>query len=393
MIANIKRLLTREEGLAMVIVVGFMAVSIPLLTGALSLAGALSADSRVKLEIARGQYSDIGAIEYVLYLSDAPETWNQWIQDTAGLETLTIGEKVVDIEALWNGVSDLGFMGYCIFGTSSVEVKEYADIQCSIGSNGDVMVKEYATIAGNIVSGGDVELKDGVRVVGNVTAAGTVTYSGETIIGGIVLEGVALAPVLGPLPSYTVNITITDAEGKVTTETVDVDGSALPLTFPLTAGGPDVTTEAGQTYTLAPGSYGRVEVKEKGVLTLTSGKYAFNQVIIKEDTNIYLDLTGGPIIFDVVDYLAFKENIIMLVTSGTGDASDFVVRIGDQAVFKEGGQYLGTYFGFGATLAQMEVKENAILRGALYGDDVKVKENALVIGMPSLEAYLAFFGL
>ena len=64
-----------------------------------------------------------------------------------------------------------------------------------------------------------------------------------------------------------------------------------------------------------------------------------------------------------------------------------------QALFKEDGQYLGTYFGCGATLAQMEVKENATLRGALYGDDVKVKENATVIGMPSLEAYLAFFGL
>ena len=54
---------------------------------------------------------------------------------------------------------------------------------------------------------------------------------------------------------------------------------------------------------------------------------------------------------------------------------------------------MGTYFGFGATLAQMEVKENATLVGALDGDDVKVKENATVIGMPSLETYLAFFGL
>ena len=290
-------------------------------------------------------------------------------------------------------MSDLGFMGYCIFGTSSVEVKENADIQCSIGSNGDIMVKEYATITGNIVSGGDVELKDGVTVVGNVTAAGTVTYSGETIIGGIVLEGATLTPVAGPLPSYTVDITITDAEGNVTTETVDVDGAALPSTFPLTAGGPDITTEVGETYELTPGSYGRVEVKEDGFLTLTSGHYAFDQLIIKEDTNIYLYLDDGPIILDVVDYLEFKENIVMAVTSGTGDASDFVVRLGDQALFKEGGQYLGTYFGFGATLAQMEVKENAILRGGLYGDDVMVKENALVIGMPSLEAYLALFGL
>ena len=43
-------------------------------------------------------------------------------------------------------------------------------------------------------------------------------------------------------------------------------------------------------------------------------------------------------------------------------------------------------------MAQMEVKENATLCGALYRDKVKVKENATVIGMPSLQAYLAFLG-
>ena len=97
MIDNIKRLLAGDEGLAMVIVVGFMAVSIPLLTGALSLAGALSADSRVKLDIAQTQYSDIGASVYVRYLSDAPENWNLWLQETAGLETISIGDTVVHI--------------------------------------------------------------------------------------------------------------------------------------------------------------------------------------------------------------------------------------------------------------------------------------------------------
>lgn len=317
MIAEIKNLLTRDEGLAMVIVVGFMALSIPLLTAALSLAGALSADSLVKLEIARSQYSNIGASEYVRYLSDAPETWNQWIQDTAGLETITIGEEEVEIEAIGNGVSDQGFMGYCIFGTSSVEIKENANVQCSIGSNGDVLVKENATITGNIVSGGDIELKDGATVVGNVTAAGTVSNSGA-IIGGATVEGAALAPVVGPLPSYTVDITITDAEGNETTETVDVDGAALALTFSLTAGGPDITIDAGESYSLAPGSYGILEVKDDATLTLTSGSYAFNRVIIKEDTEIHLDLTGGPIIFDVVDYLEFKEGIDMMITSGAG---------------------------------------------------------------------------
>ena len=389
MIAQIKSLLTGDEGLAMVIVVGFMAVSIPLLTGALALAGSLSADSRVKLEIAKSQYSNIGALEYVRYLSDTPENWDDWIEETGGEEIIEIGDDTIEIEAEGDGVSDYGVLGYCIFSTGSVEIKEDADVQCSVGSNGDVMVKEDAVIAGSLVSGGNIELKPGAMVVGDVTAGGTVTYGGA-IIGGTMEQGATLAPVGGPLPSYIVDLTLTDAEGNVTTETINVDAPALPLTFSLAAGGPDVTIDEGDPCSLAPGSYGIVEVKEYANLCLTTGEYAFNRVIIKEYAEIYLDLTGGPIIFDVVDDLEFKENIAM---SSSGDPSDFMVRIGDKALFKESGLYLGAYFGFGAILAEMEVKEYATLYGALYGDNVKVKEGATVIGMPALEAYLAFFGL
>lgn len=175
MIANIKSLLSGDEGLAMVIVVGFMALSIPLLTAALSLAGALSADSQVKLGIARGQYSNLGALEYVRHLSDAPETWNLWIQNTGGLETLSIGEEEIEIEAIGNGVSDYGFLDYCVFGENEVEIGEESNIQCNIGSNGDVVIEEGSTITGNIVSGGNITLEEDVTVIGDVTAVGSVT--------------------------------------------------------------------------------------------------------------------------------------------------------------------------------------------------------------------------
>ena len=146
MIAKLRSFLNSEKGLAMVLVIGFMAVSIPLLTGALALGGSLSADSRVKLEIAKSQYSNIGALEYIRYLSDAPENWNDWLEETGGLETLEIGDESVEIEANGNGVSDYGFLDYCIFGESEVEIGERSDIQCSIGSNGDVEIEGGSTI-------------------------------------------------------------------------------------------------------------------------------------------------------------------------------------------------------------------------------------------------------
>jgi len=109
---------------------------------------------------------------------------------------------------------------------------------------------------------------------------------------------------------------------------------------------------------------------------------------------------GGTVYIFFADAELLADDQVDVFLDGSGPLItdnfaqwDFRGTAGGQTLFKEDGQYLGTYFGLGATLAQMEVKENATLCGALHGDDVKVKENATVIGLPSLETYLAFLGL
>ena len=391
MIAKIKRLLTEDEGLAMVIVVGFMALSIPLLTAALSLAGTLSADSRVKLEIARGQYSNIGATEYVRYLSDSPETWNHWIQFTEGLEILSIGGHTVEIEAISNGVSNYGFLDYCIFGENEVEIGEDSNIQCSIGSNGDVDVEEGSTVTGDIVSGGNVTLGQDVAVYGDVTAAGMITLDDGAMVMGDIDDWASLGSITGPIPNYNVTITITDEDGNETTEILAVDGAPLPLTFTLAAGGANMSIDPGDTDTVLPGSYGTLQVGQNATLNLRSGSYAFDDVNIDEGVTIYLDLTGGPIIFDVVNDLEYQENVTMVAYGAT--AADFAVRVQGEAEFDEQGQYLGTYFTLRSSGDELEAGENTTLTGGLYGMQVEVDEETTIIGMPSVAAYLAFFGL
>lgn len=63
---NIKRLLRREDGVALVMVLAFMALAVPVVTAALGLASSLSIDSRVKADIARDQFAQIGANEFAL---------------------------------------------------------------------------------------------------------------------------------------------------------------------------------------------------------------------------------------------------------------------------------------------------------------------------------------
>ena len=74
----IRRILQREHGIGMVLVLALMALAIPIITAALGLASTLSIDSRVKADIAKGQYTDLGvpdiAAEVVLEILDDPDS-------------------------------------------------------------------------------------------------------------------------------------------------------------------------------------------------------------------------------------------------------------------------------------------------------------------------------
>ena len=58
-----------EKGVAMIMAIAFMALSVPLVTGALTFAGALSSDSVVKTDILKRQYAGLGIRDYVRYCS------------------------------------------------------------------------------------------------------------------------------------------------------------------------------------------------------------------------------------------------------------------------------------------------------------------------------------
>ncbi|MCH8869432.1 MAG: DUF11 domain-containing protein [Chloroflexi bacterium] len=66
MIGMIRRILRREDGVTIVMVLAFMALSVPVVTAALGLASTLNIDSRVKGDIAQAQFSAIGANELAI---------------------------------------------------------------------------------------------------------------------------------------------------------------------------------------------------------------------------------------------------------------------------------------------------------------------------------------
>ena len=66
------RLLQRQNGVSMLIVLGFMALSVPLVTGLLSFSGTLSKDSRTKATILQGQYAAQGCSQHAAWKLNQP---------------------------------------------------------------------------------------------------------------------------------------------------------------------------------------------------------------------------------------------------------------------------------------------------------------------------------
>jgi len=97
-------LLHRQEGaMGMILVIGFMALAIPLVTSALALSGTLARDSQVKTNILKRQYAALGIGEYVSYLAADPTRWNNWktanfVPATGNYEeTITIGGENTNV--------------------------------------------------------------------------------------------------------------------------------------------------------------------------------------------------------------------------------------------------------------------------------------------------------
>ena len=63
----LREIIHRQEGVAMLVVLAFMALSVPIVTSTLYLSGTLSIDSRVKNEILKGQYAAQGCTQHASY--------------------------------------------------------------------------------------------------------------------------------------------------------------------------------------------------------------------------------------------------------------------------------------------------------------------------------------
>ena len=94
----IRRILQREHGVGMVLVLALMALAIPIVTAALGLASTLTIDSRVKTDITKAQYTKLGIPDIIgdILIND-PDFLDSLDDDLDGDGIADGGEIIIDI--------------------------------------------------------------------------------------------------------------------------------------------------------------------------------------------------------------------------------------------------------------------------------------------------------
>ena len=258
-----------------------------------------------------------------------------------------------------------------------------ARIRADVVSGGEVVVKggskkRPATIAGSITAAGNARLRAHSRIAGDVTLGGELALprrklAGTVQIAGEVSQHAGVSPVVLP-----------------------------PLAFAVDPSGPRVNVRSRSALELAPyddsgETYGLLSVGRRGELTLRSGTYYCEAVVLKRQAELVLLLRDGPITVNVGTGMQLGRQSQVIIQGG--DAGDVLFNVGGGgglAASADGdgaradsdagpaavrimpqARFAGTIY---APLGKVRQEKNSNLEGAIVARDVHLSQRATFSG-------------
>ncbi|MBN2530892.1 MAG: hypothetical protein JXR76_31185, partial [Deltaproteobacteria bacterium] len=195
---------------------------------------------------------------------------------------------------------------------------------------------------GSVVSVGNVFLRDNSTVNGAVYTSGEITHQ---------------------------NIyTITDQENtQIGMNLEPLQKIKMKVSFPADVT-QNINVELDQSATHGPGDYGRVAVKSRSTLTLTSGKYTMRELSIEPDATLEIDDSQGPVVLMIRDTFMYKGK----VTSVNYDFPHwFVGFAGTSSVFLEK-SFSGIIFAPRANVVLATVSNGH--RGSFFANNIEAHQ-------------------
>jgi hypothetical protein len=163
--------------------------------------------------------------------------------------------------------------------------------------NGDIYGSLFVT--GDLLLRTDADIKKVGGLGGNVEYTGALNQNGTPVVEG----------------------TATQVGSTTTFPLITLPGASA-----ITAGGADQTCTGGgcTSLTLAPGTYGSLNIGQNKTLNLSSGDYYFDDISADSGLVLNVDLTsGGPVNIYVVGLTNFGQNHTTMV-KGAGTGGSFV---------------------------------------------------------------------
>ena len=136
--------------------------------------------------------------------------------------------------------------------------------------------------------------------------------------------------------------------------------------YPTPTNGANVTVNAGQSQTLAPGQYGVLTVSSQATITLRSGTYFLKSLILESASTVKLDQAAGPVIIYADTTVALRGTIVPLVAA----PPDLLIAYLGTTAFSVESLFNGALVAPFATFTLRAV--SGIHTGYFYGKDFQI---------------------
>lgn len=247
---------------------------------------------------------------------------------------------------------------FLLLGDSDVTIERPSLATGDIHSNYEIYIKRGSQ---SLITG-DLSSVENTFISRNNTIDGDVTAGGEIFLG--------CANALEDCGNPT-GIVITGTS----TEDAEVDSVALPA-LSYSAGGEDVQVKASAPVTLAPGSYGEVNVLKNAVLSLSSGAYFFQSLQLNQGSMLEADVAGGPVEVNVVENVSFhRKSDVDILPQGGAEGSRWLTINSLGYIDVRGSNIYGNLV---APEGEVMLFRGVEFQGSISADVVDIKREASV---------------
>ena len=145
----------------------------------------------------------------------------------------------------------------------------------------------------------------------------------------------------------------------------------------ISAGGSDIKVKKNKTKALTPGSYGKVEVEEDGTLQLSTGDYFIEELILKKNVDLEIDLATGPVAINVEKKIDVDKNLTTTL-SPLGDVDSRYVTFAalEDVSVGQGSKLVGQVI---TPRGKVDLKKNVTLLGSICAEEVDADRNDVLV--------------